>query len=157
MSRANFLAGFGGTRLLGVCVVTTPIFLPKVVQKIKNESKHQNLYFSSLINSFESSFKNLLPNRPKNGWVMVNIRMPIAQIWACAPYLGHNLAKYQYFWMKPTLFELYQLITYCLWCIARFLLNCFIYGQKPLKIDKIDHISTFAILCQCALLIWVIK
>ena len=35
-------------------------------------------------------------------------------IWACTPYMGmyalfgpYNLAKYQHFWMTPTLFDLY--------------------------------------------------
>ena len=35
--QANFLVGFGGPRPLWARVVATPIFQPKVAQKMKNE------------------------------------------------------------------------------------------------------------------------
>ena len=53
---------------------------------------------------------------------------------------GHNLVKYQYFWIKPKLFDFYQYVTYCLWFITWVMLKCLIYGQKTLKMDKIGNI-----------------
>ena len=63
-------------------------------------------------------------------------------LWACTPYkyLGNNIVKYNFFWMKPMLIDLYQWITYCLSFIALFMLNCPFMAIKPLKMDKIYHI-----------------
>ena len=44
---AKFLVGFGGPRKLGGQVVATPIFPPKVAQKMKN--KYHNFDFSTSI------------------------------------------------------------------------------------------------------------
>ena len=65
-----------------------------------------------------------------------------AQIWACTPFFGHNLAKYEYFWMKSTPFDLYHYST----CSLQFVTQCrymhmlkfLIYVQK---MDKSGHIS----------------
>ena len=42
---ANFLVGFGNSRPLRAWVVTTPIFPPKIAQKIKKKNKHHTLDF----------------------------------------------------------------------------------------------------------------
>ena len=66
------------------------------------------------------------------------------QIWACAQFFGHNLVKYEYFWMKPTLFDLYPfvLVSYILTMIYRLIhVKLSHLWQKTLKMDKIGHIS----------------
>ena len=119
----NFLIGFGGH-----------VHFPakNVPKKIKN----QNIIITSI--SHHQSIDNMItakvfsPNDPKMAelWPKTYV-----QIWACSPYLGHNLVKYQYFWMKTALLYVYQYITYYLWFIAWFMFNCMIMNCQKTSAD----------------------
>ena len=52
--------------------------------------------------------------------------------------LAHNLAKYHYFSMKPTLFDKYYQITYSLRFLVQYHVKCGFYGQNPQKCHFLD-------------------
>ena len=55
---------------------------------------------------------------------MAKKRMPIYGIWApWRPILAHNLAKYQYFPIKPTLFDRYHQFNYSVQVWGHYLLK----------------------------------
>ena len=72
-------------------------------------------------------------------------RMPIYGIIGIfRKFLTHYLAKYQYFSMRPSVFDYYYQVTYYLKVLARYLNKCAFYIEKNQKFHKISHISICA-------------
>ena len=65
---------------------------------------------------------------------MAKKRMPIYGIIdILRAILAYNLAKYQYFSMRPGLFDKYHQITYSLQFLVQYHIKFAFYAQKPLK------------------------
>ena len=90
-----------GPRPIEACVVTTPIFLPKPAQKSKSENKHCSLDFSLSIDRQKSLALK---------WLSFG-QETYAQIWACTPYLGHNINIFE--WNQPYLISTSKLHIVC--------------------------------------------
>ena len=61
------------------------------------------------------------------------IKKPHAHIWVRATFLAYNLAKFQYFYMRPTLNERYYFFTLHLKILALYLQKWQFYVQKTSK------------------------
>ena len=85
------------------------------------------------LNFFQKSV--FQPDWPKNGWVMAKKRMPIYGInGILRPFSAHNLVKYQYFSMKPILFNnYYRLPLYIFWTsfILKYIKMWFLLSKNP--------------------------
>ena len=109
---ANFLVGYWGPRFFGATVAATPIF-PRKIGYFPKSIKITISYHQSIDNSLLSYQKKCQPDWTKNGWVMTKKRMPIyGIIYILRAILAHNLAKYQNFPMRPSLFDKYHQITH---------------------------------------------
>ena len=88
----------------------------------------------SIDNGLLSSHKNFQPNWLKNDWVMAKICMPLYGIIGIfRDFLAHISAKYQYFSMRPSLFDLYYQTTYSLHIPSQNFLKCGFHGLKTPK------------------------
>ena len=68
---------------------------------------------------------------------MAKKRMPIfGMIDKFRDLLAYNLATYQYFSMRPSLFDWYYQITYSMQVAAKYLHKCGFYGQKTSKMSQ---------------------
>ena len=115
----------------------TPFFRPPggpKNQKWQIRLKTMISHNQSIDNGLLSSHKKFQPNWSKNDWVMTKIRMPLYGIIGIFRVFSvHISAKYQYFSMRPSLFDLYYQTTYSLHIPSQNVLKCGFHGLQTPK------------------------
>ena len=102
--------------------------------KMADKAQKRISHDQSIDNSLLSSHEKLKADWSKNGWVMGKKRMPLCGIIGIFKrFFAYNSANFQYFSMRPSLFDNYCQNSYSLQASAEYLLKGGFYIQKTSK------------------------
>ena len=126
-------------------MAATPLVLPTWAQKNRKQILSSIKLIShqqSIDNSFLSSHKKLSAQFAEK-WPSYG-QKTYADIWIIGDFrefLACNLAKSQYFSMRPGLFNYFYQVTYYLHVLAGYLKKLILYPENPKNFHKVSHIS----------------